>query len=323
MSERYEKLGASVRLESSSRGRSVITLREGGFAERTADGFSCGPLPADSSVQPPPASTTAAIDEYVTKASARLAVVERMALVEGRASHRFTSGSTSRTWEGASGRLFVTLVRQPCGRKAALSLGGESLEDLDASPVSTVCQALAFAESLAPSFAPALTLAPWVGASLVRAIADERLSPGQGLHLVQQPPHESYDGQGVLVTRKQVEGQREDWPECFRPSYRFEPTFTPLHVDLEGSKETERKNDFTVVAMASSWARRHDTLFARVWVIDRDATKVSFARIAVTPGEMKWSTVETHGSANWFPEGAGAWGRYLTLRQPAAQVRSA
>lgn len=323
MSERYEKLGASVRLESSARGRSVITLREGGFAERSATRFSCGPLSPDHSIEPPAAGVTSSIDETVTKMARGLADVERLTLVEGRAVHRLVAGRTRRKWEESSGRFFATLVRLPCGRRASLSMGAQSLGAIDLSPVRSICQALALPESLAPSHAPALTLEPWVAAGLVRAMADERALPASGLRLTQAPPPGTRDGRGATPRRKVIRPSRERWPDTFRPSYRFAPVALPLHADLAGARDDEAGLDFVAAALASSWVLRAGALHARVWIVDRDAGRVSFARVAVDPSAMTSRTVHASGEPVWFPEGAGAWGRRLTLSQPAVLVRSA
>jgi hypothetical protein len=323
MSERYEKLGASVRLEASARGRSVITLREGGFAEQSANRFSCGPLPPDHSIEPPHAKLTSSIDEAVTGMARGLADVERLTLVEGLATHRLVAGRTRRTWEESNGRLFATLVRQPCGRRAALSMGAQSLDAIDLAPVRSICQALALPETLAPSHAPSLTLEPWVAAGLVRAMADERALPASGLRLTQAPPPGTRDGRGAKPRRKVVRQSRERWPDMFRPSYRFAPIAVPLHVDLAGARDDDAGLDFVAVALASSWVLRAGALHARVWIVDRDAGRVSFARVAVDPSAMSGRTVHAAGDPVWFPEGAGAWGRRLTLSQPVVLVRSA
>ena len=323
MTERYEKRGASVRLESSARGRSVITLREGGRADEGADGFVCEPIPPGQSMAPPPAAVTATIDEAVTRMTRGLAGVERLTLVEGRAEHRLVAGSTRRTWNDASGRLFVTLVRQPCGRKAALSLGAATLAGIDLEPVRAICEALSLPESLAPSHAPTVTFEPWVAASLVRAMADERVVPARGLRLTPSPPPDAHDGRGRKPHKRVVRQDGERWPDTFRPSYRFAPVPVPLHVDLDGARDDGAPFDYVAVALASSWVLRAGSLHARLWIVDRDAGRVSFARVAVDPSAMNGRTVHVSGEPAWFPEGAGAWGRRLTLSQAAVLVRSA
>jgi hypothetical protein len=323
MTERYEKLGTSVRLESSVRGRSVITLREGGFAEANEDGIACGPLPPDPAMEPPAIALTGSLDETVRRMARGFAVVERLTLVEGSAAHRFVSGTTRRQWIDGSGRLFVALVRQPCGRRAALSLGADSLRAIDPAPVASVCQALALTETLAPSHAPSLTLEPWVAASLVRAMADEGALPGRGLRFAQDPPPDARDGRGGRLRKRIVRQSTQEWPDTFRPSYRFAPVPVPLHVDLEGPQDDDRGFDYIAVALASSWVHRGGAFHARLWIVDREAGRVSFARTVVDPRAMTRTSVHAEGERVWFPDGAGAWGRRLTLSQPAALVRSA
>lgn len=113
------------------------------------------------------------------------------------------------------------------------------------------------------------------------------------------------------------------WVECFRPSYRFASEPLPLHVDLSGATDDGGGFDFVVVALASGWARRGETFVARAWIVDREVGRISFARIAIEPRRMHRASVHAAGAAAWFPEGAGAWGRLLTLSREAALVRSA
>jgi len=323
VSERYEKLGTSVRLELTSQARNVITLREGGYAEIRANGLKCGPLAPEETLIAPHSSVTTAIDEAVARMSRGLAVVERLTLVEGRAVHRLADGTRRRRWEDSSGRMFVTLVRQPCGRKAALALGAETLDAIDPAPVSTICEALARPETLAPSHAPAITMEPWVVASLVRAMANERLLPASGLRLTQTPPPGARDGRGGTPRKRIVRQMPSQWPDTFRPSYRFAPVAMPLHVDLTGARDGGPESPFVAVALASSWVARAGSLHARVWIEDREAGRVSFARIVADPGRMTRRTVNADDDPIWFPDGAGAWGRRLTLSRVAAHARSA
>lgn len=323
MSERYEKFGSSVRLEASARGSSVITLREGGFGLTSDDGFTCGPLPPRK--VPAAASPAAAhlLDAEIRKLAKKLAVVERVTVVEGHARHRLVHEEGMRRWEEANARAFVFLVRQPCGRRASVALGSDSFRTIDPAPVATICEAFAREEGPVPSGVEALTLEPWVTASLLRAMAEEGLEPAQGLILAQQPPAGARDGRGTRVPRRVVRRSAFPWPDCFRPSYRFAPVFTPLHVDLLGPEVADDVSDTRVVALASDWIRSSGVLVARVWITDPVARRVSLGEIAVVPGEMSPSSVLQSGAgAQWFPEGAGAWGRRLTLRQPAAAVRS-
>lgn len=323
MSERYEKRGATVRLESSARGRSVITLREGGFAQLSGGELLSGPLEPARELVPPFTSVNGALAEAITRTARSLAVVERLSIVEGRARHRFISGSTRRQWEDTNARLFVSLVRQPCGRRAAISLGARSLAEIDTSPVSSVCQALALSESLGPLYAPSVTLEPWVAASLVRVLATERVALGRGLRLAQQPPDGAKDGTGRVIRKRIVRQSPDLWVDCFRPSFRFAPVHTPLHVALLGAGDEGGRLDYVAVALASNWFVQGATFLARAWIVDRVAGSISFGRIAVDPTAMSHSTVVAEGVAAWFPEGAGAWGCRLTLKGAAARVQSA
>jgi hypothetical protein len=220
--------------------------------------------------------------------------------------------------------VFVTLVRQPCGRRASVALGSDSLATLDVSPVATISEAFAREEGTVPSAIEELTLEPWVTASLVRAMVDEGLEPGQGLILAQQPPDGARDGRGEKPRRRVVRPSSSPWPDCFRPSYRFAPAFVPLHVDLLGVDSAADASDVRVAALASGWVRRSSFLVARVWLTDPAARRVSVGELTVIPCEMTAATViEAGGDARWFPEGAGAWGRRLTIRKAAVAVRSA
>jgi hypothetical protein len=324
VSERYEKFGASVRVESSARGRSTITLREGGFAVVSDEGsFSCGSLPPRRVAAPPTASSRA-IEAEIEKLARRLAVVERVTVVEGRARHKLAHGSTTRRWEDASARVFVTLVRPPCGRRASIALGATSLADVDLIPVSTICQAFARPESPPPPLTHGVTLEPWVAASFVRAMADKGLESAPGLHLEQQPPKGSRDGRGNVPRREAVRPDAFPWPDCFRPSYRFAPAFVPLHVALGDAEASHELAGVRAVALASHWIRSPEGLVARAWLVDAESSRVSLGELAVAPGALTRETVtRCAGNAQWFPEGAGAWGERLTLTGPALGSRRA
>jgi hypothetical protein len=323
VSERYEKQGVSVRLESTARGTSVIALREGGWSLVKRGEFSCGPLPLDQKgLTQGSTATTASINETIRRIARGRSDIERITIVEGRARHVLSAGSTRHLWHERSARIFVTLVRKTGGRRSALALGADSLNRLDLGPLETVCQAFALHEGAAPQESEALTLEPWVTASLLRALADKRCELAGGLRLVQRSPSTARDGRGRKPRRRIVRHSPALWPDCFRPSYRFAPSFTPLHVDLVGAGAVGREPAVRLVGLESEWVLRAEGLVARVWAIEQATNRIIRGEIVVDPLAMSRSSVHASGEPLWYPAGAGAWGRRLTLGQQAARLRS-
>lgn len=323
MTERYEKRGTSIRVESSARGKSEIRLREGGWSERSGDRFSCGVIPpVNGRLSTSTVDAANAIVDTVRGFAGDGVSIERQSVVEGTASHLLIDGSTRRRWDDRAARIFVSIVRNPGGGRASLSLGAESLAKLDLSPIEKVCQALALPGDGTIPQASTISIAPWVTASLVRVLADNRTILGDGLRIVQRPSGVGREGRGNRPRRRIVRQSTSPWPDCFRPSFRFPPSFTPLHVELLGSEPSNDDCNLTVIALASDWVERGPLRTARTWAHDVKANRVCLSVLEIDTTMMNRHSVTAGGDASWFPEGAGAWGRRLTLGAPVALLRS-
>lgn len=319
--ERYKKNGRTLRLEWYRGREAVIETVESGQAEQHALSFAAFSDGERSSSQDP------VLDESVVEVGRRLrqgsdsSTLERLLAAGGHATHWCFDGAVERTWSENSFRLHLQMMNASLQRRLVLDRGGAELSCVNLEEIEMVMSAFARVRSEpASSMHGPLVLQPSVSAYLWSALPLlERLRLRPGLSLMQST-HEAYDvdGRGRRIVSQplfsSILGQRLQFPNVFRPSYRYPPLAAPFHVQLTGlQKLNPTSKPLTARACLSPMVVTPDEIDV-VLLCMRPGERGWFAaRLRMAPEDLLERVAGETGQREWFPYGAGAYGTAVVV----------
>ena len=241
--------------------------------------------------------------------------LERLRVVRGAASHRFEPPEEEpRAWSEMQAVLHLTLLARS-GARVSVLRGGASIEDIDMREIATIATALANAHSRRRAERRvSVTLSPAVSATVAAELSGA--FPPQ--RIVQEShPDFAIDGAGNAIERFDPAGRSlAEWPNVFRPSYRSPASPALMHVALSNrDDENPIESDFALIELvrpphAGESGVMLDALCARGGESFLASIEIPMERLAAAAGG---------GRRIWFPFGAGAWGRTISVE--GARVR--
>lgn len=305
----YRKEGASARVTTLRGGTRATTARESGVAGYSGGKFFSASVEAREEIGGALLADARALHAEAQAAAARVGI-ERLRVVRGAASHRFEPHEDDpRSWSEMHAILHLTLLARS-GARISILRGGASAGDIDAREIESIARAL---ENARPHRPPRprepIALSPAVSAAIAAEVP--RALPSRILVIQTTHPDYEKDGEGNAIARFDPAGRTPaDWPNVFRPSYRSPASRALMHVELESGKgEAAIATEIEVMELV-----RPPHLGERGLVLDALCSRgdeTFFASIELAPERL--GAGAANGPRLWFPFGAGAWGRRMTI----------
>lgn len=315
MTGTYRKEGASARVATLRGETRATTARESGVAGYSGGRFFSASVEASEDVGGTLLAEARALHEGALAAAGTSVAVERLRVVRGAASHRFEPpGDEPRAWSEMQAVLHLTLLA-PSGARVSILRGGASIGDIDPREITTIAIALANARPRRRARQRAsVALSPAVSAAIAAELSNA-LSP----HLIVQESHPDFatDGVGNAIDRFDPAGRaRAEWPNLFRPSYRSPASAALMHVALSaGGDQTTGESELALVELLRPpHAGEHGVILDALCARERESF---LASIEIPAGRL--AAAVAGGPRIWFPFGAGAWGRGMSVE--GARVR--
>ncbi|HVT45340.1 MAG TPA: hypothetical protein VMT00_13225 [Thermoanaerobaculia bacterium] len=308
---RYVKRGRSARFELNPPDETLIELEECGIAESDGPVFAAGQWDScDDVMTSIDSRELRRIAAAVRQAVVSPVTIERLTLADGVASHRVEDESGIRIWDERQVRLFVSLLDPAHATRIELLLGGTSLRDIDLTEIGVAADALTRVASSEEWREPRrVRLRPAVAAALLPPIARAHPPFPHGVRLRQERRSALVrDGMGRPIEEIDLTDARETaWPNWFRPSYRFPPLQTPMHLRLDGPDLADDAPPIEAVALAGPLSIARDRIGARLLCVERDRAAFTL-KVSCSPAEWLERIEGVGREARWYPYHAGSWG---------------
>lgn len=321
MRQRYRKKGNSVRVELHEGRRTVVIASEEGVA--TSDGVHF--VASTRRLERAPAETGSGAAERLADRLAALVLpplhLERLAVIAGTAEHE-VDAPHARSWNDETVRVHFAVIHPVRKLRLLFDLGAAGTAPIETTALE---EALArFVTEERPLAPASLVLDPPVASALwpdlLEALVESRTESIAPLRIgqrVSSPLRLDGDGEPVreAVLFEQRPLLRQQWPNIYRPSYRFRPTRAA--IDVCGSMPVEPAATPSVRAFALlAPPRVAGGKFSLSLLCGREGGGGSFPlQLVETPGAVVAMIASVGSPEGWYPYGAGSFGSRVVLER--------
>jgi hypothetical protein len=301
MTEAYTKRGTVRRITVAGGERSEVAISEAGRAVTSSGHFQSAPMEGAALEIPEDDRLDQIVSKALQLAGGELSV-RRLTAFVSHTEHAIEE--PARSWSESHARLFVRYENQKAAAGIDLLVGGASCDALPFLCVEEAAEALRRFDgnqvrTSSVSLAPHLTAQIWTW--LVG-------TPGRHLGISQgQHPDYPLDGSGLPVTP--TDPFTMEWPNTFRPSYRYPARRMALHLLARGAPVARRSN-WRAVAFLENRPEEGSQGTGGFSFLVTDGAR---SGVVHPPAEWIRRMVLLGSEKIWFPYGAGSYGEEAEL----------